>query len=140
MANPTKPHSRRRFNPTLAPSSALASVVVLLLVFAMTGRTAASWSRLAEPWPDREAVRGIAGTPVSWPSKSPFAPQDIGAGAEAEPPTTAIGRFYLPPGFHARHSVPAVVLLHGSGGVLSTRELTYAAQLAEMGVAALVVD
>jgi dienelactone hydrolase len=106
----------------------------------MTGQTAASWSRLAEPWPDREAVRGIAGTPVSWPSKSPFAPQDIGAGAEAEPPTPAIGRFYLPPGFHARHSVPAVVLLHGSGGVLSTRELTYAAQLAEMGVAALVVD
>jgi dienelactone hydrolase len=37
-------------------------------------------------------------------------------------------------------SVPTVVLLHGSGGVLSTRELTYAPQLAKMGVAALVVD
>jgi dienelactone hydrolase len=36
--------------------------------------------------------------------------------------------------------VPAVVLLHGSGGVLPTRELTYAPQLARLGVAALVVD
>jgi dienelactone hydrolase len=36
--------------------------------------------------------------------------------------------------------VPAVVLLHGSGGVLASRELTYAPQLARMGVAALVVD
>jgi len=33
-----------------------------------------------------------------------------------------------------------VVLLHGSGGVLASRELTYAPQLARMGVAALVVD
>ena len=46
----------------------------------------------------------------------------------------------MPPGNHAPRSVPAVVLLHGSGGVLSMRELTYAAQLAAMGVAALVVD
>jgi len=36
--------------------------------------------------------------------------------------------------------VPAVVLLHGSGGILTSRELTYAPQLARMGVAALVVD
>jgi dienelactone hydrolase len=32
------------------------------------------------------------------------------------------------------------VLLHGSGGILASRELTYAPQLARMGVAALVVD
>src|SRR5207302_866379 len=31
-------------------------------------------------------------------------------------------------------------LLHGSGGVLASRDLTYAPQLARMGVAALVVD
>jgi dienelactone hydrolase len=51
-----------------------------------------------------------------------------------------MGRLYLPPGPQPARSVPAVVLLHGSGGVLSTRELTYAPQLAKMGVAALVVD
>jgi dienelactone hydrolase len=36
--------------------------------------------------------------------------------------------------------VPAVILLHGSGGILPSRELTYAPQLARLGVAALVVD
>src|SRR5207248_6258209 len=43
-------------------------------------------------------------------------------------------------GGHPPRSVPAVVLLHGSGGILPSRELTYAPQLARMGVAALVVD
>ncbi|MBO0736132.1 MAG: dienelactone hydrolase family protein [Alphaproteobacteria bacterium] len=106
----------------------------------MTGEAAVNWSRLREPWPDPNLLRGIEGVPVSWPSKSPFAPPDIGAGGEAEPSTTAIGRLFVPPGPHAARSVPAVVMLHGAGGVLAARELTYAPQLAGMGVAALVVD
>ena len=101
---------------------------------------AVSWSRLAEPWPDPASLADIPGIPVSWPSTSPFAPEDIGAGPDAAPPTTAQGRLYLPPGQHAPRSVPAVVLLHGSGGILPMRELTYAPQLARIGVAALVVD
>src|SRR5204863_1685436 len=74
------------------------------------------------------------------PRRSPLAIEDIGGDPDDAPPTTALGRFYLPPGPHAARSVPAVVLLHGSGGVLASRELTYAPQLARMGVAALVVD
>ena len=72
------------------------------------------------------------GVEVSWASHSPFTPADIGAGAEEDPPTAALGRLYLPPGTHPPRSVPAVMLLHGSGGVLP-RELTYAPQLARMG-------
>ena len=101
---------------------------------------AVNWTRLSEPWPDPASLADIQGVPVSWPSSSPFAIEDIGGDPDDAPPTTALGRFYLPPGPHAARSVPAVVLLHGSGGVLASRELTYAPQLARMGVAALVVD
>src|SRR5438067_2799084 len=99
-----------------------------------------NWTRLSEPWPDPASLADIQGVPVSWPSSSPFAIEDIGGDLDDAPATTALGRFYLPPGPHAARSVPAVVLLHGSGGVLASRELTYAPQLARMGVAALVVD
>ena len=116
----------------------LATLLVIMAVPAMAA--AVSWSRLVEPWPDPASLADIPGVPVSWPSTSPFAPDDIGAGSEDAPPTTALGRLYLPPGPHAARSVPAVILLHGSGGILAMRELTYAPQLARMGVAALVVD
>jgi dienelactone hydrolase len=98
------------------------------------------WDRLTQPWPDPATLGDIPGVAVSWPSSSPFVSEDIGRGSEADPPTNAIGRLYLPPGAHSARSVPAVVFLHGSGGVLPTRELTYAPQLARLGVAALVVD
>ena len=112
-------------------------LAILLAALALPAVAAAvSWSRLGEPWPDSASLGDIPGVAVSWPSSSPFAPEDIGAA----PATTALGRLYLPPGPHAPRSVPAVVLLHGSGGILPMRELTYAPQLARMGVAALVVD
>jgi len=116
-------------------------LTILLAALAIPAAAAAvSWSRLAEPWPDPASLADIPGIAVTWPSTSPFAPEDIGGGPDAAPPTTAQGRLYLPPGPHAPRSVPAVVLLHGSGGILAMRELTYAPQLARMGVAALVVD
>lgn len=86
-------------------------------------------------WPEVGDVTGVA---VTFPSSSPFSPADT-AGTAAEP-ATAQGRLFLPAGSPAPGSVPAVVLLHGSGGVQAARELTYGAQLARMGVAALVVD
>jgi dienelactone hydrolase len=114
--------------------------VVLLLLFSVSGDAAVNWTRLAGPWPDPATLADIPGVAVSWPSSSPFALDDIDGGPEDNPPTAAHGRLYLPPGTHAPRSVPAVVLLHGSAGVLASRELTYAAQLARMGVAALIVD
>lgn len=110
-------------------------LVMLLALPAMAAGM--SWSRLAGPWPDPAVLGEIPGMPVTWPSRSPFAPDDIPGDA---PPTPAQGRLYLPSGRHAPRSVPAVVLLHGSGGILPSRELTYAPQLARLGVAALVVD
>src|SRR5437870_11293347 len=115
-------------------SPLLATLLAALAVPALAA--AVSWSRLGEPWPDPASLADIPGIAVTWPSTSPFAPEDIGAA----PSTTALGRLSLPPGVHPPRSVPAVVLLHGSGGILGSRELTYAPQLARMGVAALVVD
>jgi dienelactone hydrolase len=76
--------------------------------------------------------------PVSFPSSSPFTPRD----APHADPTTALATLYLPqrPGTARPPSVPAVILLHGAGGVLSAREHVYGRQFAAMGAAALVVD
>jgi len=114
--------------------------LALLCFSAVTGAAAVSWARLTELWPDPATLSDIAGQPVQWQSSSPFTPADIGAGSERDPPETAQGRLYMPAGPHAPRSVPAVILLNGSGGILASRELTYAPQLARMGVAALVVD
>ena len=112
---------------------------IFLLAFTLCAMAAAvNWSRLGEPWPDPAALGDIPGVPVSWPSTSPFAPEDIGTRDATL--TTAVGRLYLPPWPQPARSVPAVILLHGSGGILPSRELTYAPQLARLGVAALVVD
>jgi len=122
--------------PRAAPFLLLLAIALPAIAMAVS----MNWSRLTEPWPDPATLGDIPGVAVSWASSSPFTPADIGAGPEDDPPTTAIGRLYLPPGPHPPRSVPAVVLLHGSGGILPSRELTYAPQLARMGVAALVVD
>ena len=70
---------------------------IFLLGFTLCAMAAAmSWSRLAEPWPDPASLADLPGIPVSWPSTSPFAPEDIGTSNAT--PTTAAGRLYLPPG------------------------------------------
>ena len=106
-----------RWGPLRSPFLAALLLVLALPVMA----AAVNWTRLTEPWPDPASLADIQGVPVSWPSSSPFAIEDIGGDPDDAPPTTALGRFYLPPGPHAARSVPAVVLLHGSGGVLASR-------------------
>ncbi len=77
----------------------------------------------------------VEGTLVRFPSTSPFNLRDA---AGAPPALDARARLFLPP--DAAAPVPAVVLLHGAGGVSRARELTYARQLVAKGWAALVVD
>jgi dienelactone hydrolase len=96
--------------------------------------------RLVDPWPDSATLTDIWGEPVTFPSSSPFSPENLAPRSDADPSDTAVGTFYLPRGRHAEHSVPAVIFLHGAGGVIGNRELTYGPQLAAMGAAALVID
>lgn len=94
---------------------------------------------LTGTWPSGAALERIEGQEVSYPSASPFSPADFADMTEA-PKATARATLFLPPGRHKPRSLPAVIMLHGSGGVLSARELTYGRQLAAMGIAALAVD
>lgn len=93
-------------------------------------------TQLTSPWPPPEAVADVSATPVSFPSRSPFALQHV----DVAPTTEAVGTLALPAEASADNPVPAVVMLHGASGVIDRRELLYARQLAAMGVAALVVD
>jgi hypothetical protein len=58
----------------LAPSAALAC-----------GGAASAQAKLQEPWPASAAVENIMGEQVSFPSSSPFAPEDIGQKDDAAP-------------------------------------------------------
>ncbi|MDO6693696.1 dienelactone hydrolase family protein [Aliiglaciecola sp. 3_MG-2023] len=54
--------------------------------------------------------------------------------------TTVKGQLFLPPGASADNPVPAMVILHGSGGILPSRELAYGQWMADHGIAGLVVN
>ncbi len=95
--------------------------------------------RLAAPWPNGPATDRIEGQEVTFASSSPFSPADFADLADA-PKATARATLFVPPGRHKPGSLPAVIMLHGSGGVLSAREMTYGRQFAAMGVAALAID
>lgn len=56
------------------------------------------------------------------------------------PEHPGMGRIYLPAGASAEKPVPAVVVVHGSGGISPGRESEYGALLAANGYAALVID
>ncbi|MEO1192126.1 MAG: dienelactone hydrolase family protein [Pseudomonadota bacterium] len=107
----------------------LASFLLLLVSPTLRAETPV----FQDPWPADPDIRGEA---VTFDSSSPFALTDV----DEESPTTAQARLYLPPDASAEQPVPAVILLHGAGGVLSTRELTYGPQFAEQGVAALIIN
>lgn len=103
----------------------------LTLALAHAGPAAAL--DLPETWPEPGEAAGV---PVRFPSRSPFSPGQV----RDAPATEAVGTLFLPPGATAERPPPAVVLLHGSGGIVAAREPAYARQLAGLGVAALVVD
>ena len=54
--------------------------------------------------------------------------------------TTGVGYLFLPEGASAENAVPAMIVMHGSGGISAGREMTYGRFLAENGIAAFVVD
>lgn len=85
-------------------------------------------------WPQPDAV--APGQAVSFETASPFGLRQVGTADT--PGTTAKATLFLPDDLSV--PVPAVILLHGAGGVLTAREMTYGRQYAAMGVAALVVD
>lgn len=96
-------------------------------------------ARLTAPWPAIETSSHHDGQAVKLASTSPYTPFDA-VRRPGESPTAVDGLLALPKGAGNPSRFPAVVLLHGAAGVVWSREIIYARQLAELGVAALVVD
>ncbi len=72
-----------------------------------------------------------------------FSPYDFDILLNARPlpvPTTGFGTLLLPTGAFPETPVPAVILVHGSGGIAPGREMSTARMLADAGFAAFVID
>ncbi len=112
------------------PHWASLAVLVALLLFAM--KLHAATVHITDPWPDGAGIEGVQ---VSFASSDPFAPDDIGHAR----PRQVTGLLFLPPGAAPDHTTPAVVMLHGSAGMIADRA-RYGPQLAAMGIAVLLVE
>ncbi|MEO1103979.1 MAG: hypothetical protein AAFW98_09670, partial [Pseudomonadota bacterium] len=83
-------------------------------------------------WP----TAGPQGNRVSVTSASPFTLYDVADAPAQEAHVT----FTPAVGASADNPAPAVILLHGAGGVSSSREGRYAREFAAQGVAVAVID
>ncbi|HEV7367957.1 dienelactone hydrolase family protein [Arenibaculum sp.] len=77
---------------------------------------------------------------IRFPSLSPFVMRDMASRRGRVAPVQVEAVLALPEPCAADRSLPAVVLMHGLGGVIAERELAYASELARRGYVALVVD
>lgn len=111
----------------------LASFVVAI------GAGPAAWAQagLDETWPSvgSELPDAVA---VRFESADPFTLRE--AGDPGLPARQVEARLYLPATAQPSAPAPAVIFLHGAGGVQQVREVAYARQLAAQGVAAMVID
>lgn len=121
---------------TLRSSARACGLGFVLSLLALLAAAPSRALDLPDRWPEPDGRQD--GVAVHFPTASPFSLAEIAGGAA--PQDEALGYFFLPDGASAAQPVPAVVMLHGAGGVQRARELAYAAQFARMGIAALVVD
>jgi dienelactone hydrolase len=77
---------------------------------------------------------------VYFNSASPFDLDVIFAGMTTATPTKVLGYLSYPQQVSAEQPVPAMVIVHGSGGIAAGREHQYAQLLNDHGIAAFVVD
>ena len=91
------------------------------------------------PAPQQSLADGQDGV-IYFPSKSPYDFTRVLQGYEKAPATTGKGTLLLPENASAESPVPAMILLHGSGGIADGREFTYADLFNQNGIAAFIVD
>jgi dienelactone hydrolase len=91
--------------------------------------------QINDPWPDPETVRDVRQETVAFESSDPFVPRDIGRARVR----TITGLLFLPVAITPSHTTPAVIMLHGSAGMIQDRA-KYGPQLASMGIAVLLVE
>lgn len=77
---------------------------------------------------------------IYFPIKSPYDFSRVLSGYDTLPETTGKGTLVLPDNATAHAPVPAMVILHGSGGIAKGREFEYAKLFAQNGIASFIVD
>jgi dienelactone hydrolase len=119
-------------------------VALLALVWWLVGGIAGVVASRLPDFPDwPPPVQVLEAESVGEIYFSSWSPYDFDILLNARPlpvPTTGRGTLLLPDGASAQDPVPAVVLLHGSGGISPGREREAARTLAEAGYAAFVID
>lgn len=131
---------------------ALAGLVMGLCVQALVGAAAADEAP-APPngegrrpqavdvsWPSIDDLEPGYGEPIRFPTSNPFTLTHLILGLGDHGAQMADARLFMPESASADTPVPAVVMLHGAGGVLPAREIAYARQLSASGIAVVVVD
>jgi dienelactone hydrolase len=117
-----------------AHPAAMIRILLLSLLLSLPAAPAMPF-HLTDPWPDAQSVRGVREERVTFQSSDPFVPRDIGHA----PGRAVSGLLFLPPHAEPDHATPAVVMLHGSAGMIADRA-KYGPQLAAMGIAVLLVE
>jgi dienelactone hydrolase len=85
-------------------------------------------------------LRADSAGPIHFRTASPFDLDVVLASMEQATPTTGLGYLTLPEQASARHRVPALILLPGSGGITPGREHEYADLLKSLGIATFVIE
>lgn len=109
--------------------------VLFLAILLLLPTVPAMSVHITNPWPDPETVQGVRQETVTFRSSDPFVPAAIGRA----PSRVVSGLLFLPAHAAPDHTIPAVVMLHGSAGLIRDRA-KYGPQLASMGVAVLLVQ
>ncbi|HQR03365.1 MAG: dienelactone hydrolase family protein [Proteobacteria bacterium] len=130
-------------------STLLATLLALATLSATTLATAADTAHLAPagtklpPFmklpPPTQMTETTAGD-IVFETRTPYDFDVLLSRYQTLPRQSGMGTLVLPAGASAKHPVPAVVLVHGSGGLTPGRESQYAALLAANGFAALYID
>lgn len=108
---------------------------LLVCLFLLLPAAPAMSFHITDPWPDPSAVQGVRQEGVTFRSSDPFTPADIGHASAR----SVKALLFLPPDALPDHPVPAVVMLHGSAGLIYDRA-KYGPQLAAMGIAVLLIE
>ena len=77
---------------------------------------------------------------IYFSTKSPYDFSRLLTGYDDLPSHSGVGELFLPQGASAENPVPAIIILHGSGGIRPEREYAYAKIFNDLGIAAFVLD
>ena len=123
---------------------AVALIALAVLAWNLFGGTAAVVETALPEFPDfpppLAALTDEREGTVYFETSTPFDLDVILRAPETARPTTGVGTLFVPDAATPETPVPAMVILHGSGGISPGREIEYGQLLRDNGIASLVVN